>query len=98
MIHIVEWMPEAEITFNENIEYLAKKWNLEVIISFLDRVDEVINHIGENPFLYPSYKEYKDVRKCPVTKQITLFYRIKETQIHLLTFWNNFQHPDRLKL
>ncbi len=71
MSYNIEWKPEAEITFNENIEYLAREWTLEVINNFLDRVDEVINSIGENPFLYSTYKDYKDykdVRKCPVTK------------------------------
>lgn len=98
MSYAISWMPEAEKTFNENIEYLARQWTLDVINNFLDRVDEVIETIEKNPFLYPTYREYDNIRKCPVTKQITLFYRIKDKQVDLLTFWNNYQNPESLNL
>jgi len=54
MKRLVIWLPEAEFTFNENINFLARKWNLEVINNFLDRVDEVIDNITENPYVYPA--------------------------------------------
>ena len=94
----VIWMPEAERSFNDNIEYLSDKWTLQVINEFLDRVDFVIDQISENPYLYPPYEKRDDVRKCPLTKQITLYFKIKDNQIDLLTFWNNYQDPDKLNL
>jgi plasmid stabilization system protein ParE len=92
------WLPEAEETFNKNIEYLSEKWTVQVINDFLDRVDEAIGHIAENPYLYAAHENREDIRKCPVTKQITLYFKILENKIDLLTFWNNYQDPDKLNL
>jgi len=98
MKRLVIWLPEAEFTFNENINFLARKWNLEVINNFLDRVDEVIDNIAENPYVYPAYENDKNIRKCVVTKHISLYYKILENRIDLLTFWNNYQNPDDFEL
>lgn len=46
---VVNWTDEAKYTFNENIEYLSKEWDLTTINKFLDRVDEVQESISENP-------------------------------------------------
>jgi plasmid stabilization system protein ParE len=92
------WLPEAEKTFNANIEYLSEKWTVQVINDFLDRVDEAIVHIVENPYMYASHNNREDIRKCPLTKQTTLYFKIKEQGIDLLTFWNNYQDPDKLDL
>ena len=92
------WLPEAEKSFNKNIEYLSERWTVQVINNFLDRVDEAIARIAENPYLYPSHENKEDIRKCPITKQITLYFRILEGRIDLLTFWNNYQDPNKLEL
>ncbi|HNP20407.1 MAG TPA: hypothetical protein PKL31_18365 [Fulvivirga sp.] len=51
MNYEVIWTKESEITFNNNIEYLSRVWDLAAINTFLDRVDEVIERIIQNPKL-----------------------------------------------
>ena len=45
MSTIITWTKEAEISFNENIEYLIKSWDNFTINKFLDRVDAVIERM-----------------------------------------------------
>ncbi|MEQ9423684.1 MAG: type II toxin-antitoxin system RelE/ParE family toxin [Cyclobacteriaceae bacterium] len=92
MIQVV-WTAEAEKTLDQNLQYLESNWNLKVINNFLDRVDHTINLISEHPLMYPTYKEFKDIRKAPVTKQIILYYKVSPGSIELLSFWNAFQNP-----
>ena len=90
---------EFELTFDRNLIYLAKEWNDKIIEQFLDRVDNVIREIRENPFLFPSHEYEKNVRKVIINKRIILYYRIvDDSSIELLTFRNTYQNPKEQKL
>ncbi|HTN20047.1 MAG TPA: hypothetical protein VL125_06210 [Pelobium sp.] len=39
--HIL-WSNEAELTFENNLEYLEREWDTKTIINFIDRVDEIL--------------------------------------------------------
>jgi plasmid stabilization system protein ParE len=95
----VIWTPEASQTFNSNLDYLMSEWGDQVTSDFLTRVDEVVSNIKSNPEIYPLVSKADQVHRCVVVKQITLYYRVVSSErIDLLTFWNNFQHPESLKL
>lgn len=92
------WTAESKKTFDQNLEYLAKEWNNQIMNNFLDRVEEVLEQIIKNPQLYSLHRPADHVYKCVVHKRIILYYKIvNENHIHLLTFWNTYRHPDKLK-
>ena len=93
------WTPEAKDSFSQNLDYLLAEWGDQVTSDFLDRVDEVILRLSKNPKIYPVINPSDNIHRCVVVKQISLYYRIvSTTQIDLITFWNNFQNPEKLKL
>ena len=94
----VIWMPEAIETFAQNISYLKEEWNEDVVANFLDKTDETISYIKANPWLYPLINKKKKIHKCLVVRQVSLYYKISESSIDLITFWNNYQNPKKLKL
>lgn len=99
MTYTIIWTPKSQETFRANIEYLSKEWEPAVLNDFLDRVREIILKIQSTPLLFPLYKKNKSARRCVVTEQITLYYRIvDESTIDLITFWNVYQNPKKLKL
>ena len=93
----VIWSPVARVTYYQILEYLEQNWTTKEIESFITRVEYVVQHIGENPLQYPASKE-KNIHRCVVVKQISLFFRVKEGNIELLVFWDNRQDPATLKL
>ena len=94
----VFWTTEAEETFNQNISYLEEEWNAAVIENFIYKTEEAINAIAQHPFIFPSINKRKQIHKCLVVKQVSVYYQILENRIDLLTFWNNYQNPKKLKL
>ena len=96
----INWTSESEKTFSQNLEYLSKEWNNVVINHFLDRVEEVLEKIKSSPRLYPQYRSADNIYKCVVHERIILYYKLKEEEgvIDLLTFWNTYQDPNKLKL
>lgn len=93
------WTQEAITTFELNIEFLKNRWTEREIKRFVLKTQETILLIQKNPLLFPISKKSKQIRKTLIVKQISLFYRFSSeiNTIYLLTFWNNFQNPKKLK-
>ena len=51
--YTVIWSPTARLTYYQILEYLVEKWTFKELEAFIDRTEEVINHICSNPLLYP---------------------------------------------
>lgn len=97
MLQII-WTELAKIEYWENIEYLEREWTLNDVYNFMDKTDDLIGLLAKKNLTFKP-TNYKGIFQVPVTKQITLFYRILENkEVELLRFWNNYQEPNKLKL
>jgi plasmid stabilization system protein ParE len=95
----INWTSESEKTFNQNLEYLSKEWDNVVMNRFLDRVEEVLAKIKSAPRLYPLHSPSENIHKCVVHERIILYYKVVDDEvIDLLTFWNTYQDPAKLKV
>jgi plasmid stabilization system protein ParE len=91
------WSPTAKLSYYNILEYLEDKWTQKEILAFVKRTEQVINHIYNNPSLYP-YSVESDTHKSVVVTQITLFYRVKDNVIELLIFWDSRQDLAKIAL
>ncbi len=99
MSYNITWTKRALLSFEVNLEYLGKDWTLAVTNEFLDDVQDALQNIEDNPFLYLIHNKAKKIHKCIINKRITLYYRIyNKNEINLITFWNTTQNPAKLKL
>lgn len=99
MSYSIRWTTEAAKTLNQNLDYLSKEWDEKVINSFLDQIEEVLENIQVNPYLYSIHSSTDKVYKCVIHKRMILYYRIvDEHHIDLLTFWNTYQNLSNLRL
>lgn len=95
----INWTPEAERTFAQNLEYLTYRWDNKVITDFINKVNDTLQVIASNPKAFPLHNLTLSIHKCVITSQITVYYRlVNDSAIDLLTFWNNYQNPSKLKL
>lgn len=90
------WTADAMNDYHTNIEFLLERWTTDVAQEFIEQVEDILALIVVFPEMYP-LSDYKNVRKAVIRKQISLFYRIDGENILLLRFWNNYQHPEKLK-
>lgn len=94
----IHWTQEAIDSFADNISYLRNEWNEKVIQDFIENTEATLILIEKNPLLFPAVNKKKIFRKCLIVKQISLYYKIKKDRIDLISFWNNYQNPKKLKL
>ena len=92
------WTPEAERTFQAQLDYLEENWPEVTLRKFIDRVFEVIDQLEERPEIYPAYRPDKRIHRGVINPYVTLYYKIKEEQIDLLLFWPNRQDPGKFPL
>jgi plasmid stabilization system protein ParE len=89
--------PEAIKQLDLILDYLEKNWNEAVINQFLFRLVKDFNIISEFPHSFPVSNKRKQLRKCVLSKQHSLFYIVRKNKIHIVSIFDNRQSPDKLK-
>ncbi len=97
-IYKIIWSDEAYKNLQNIVDYLGKFWTSREIRKFAKLLEKQLILIKRNPALYPYSNKSRSIRKSVLTRQITLYYKIMDTEIHLITLFDNRQSPDKLKL
>jgi len=92
----VRWTSIAKRDYHQNIAFLLKKWSTKEAKNFIVRVDYCLGIIAKNPSAFKRIG-VQDIHVVPVTKHISIFYHVKNKEIIILRFWNNFQNPKKTR-
>lgn len=90
-----KWSKEAESKVNEILLYLVTNWTEREAFKFLLKTEKVVSMIIKRPLIYPIFKN--DIRKAVISKQVTLYYRVKNRNLLVVTLFDNRQNPNKLK-
>ena len=91
------WSDEALQGLKRIIEYLEQRWTQKEIKKFARLLDKQLNIIKDNPLIFPQSNKSRGIRKSVLSKQTSIYYKVKENKIYLLTLFDNRQDPNRLK-
>jgi plasmid stabilization system protein ParE len=92
------WNEFARQDFYHNIDYLLMEWSEKEAQAFIDKVFDILFILEKGNVEFQKTSK-KDIRRCVITRQISLFYRIKDDDlIELLRFWNNVMDINKLNL
>ena len=92
------WTDEALQGLKQTIKQIELNWSQKEVSNFSRLLDKQIELIKENPGIYPYYDKSKDVKKCVLSKQTTLYYKVKSDTVFLLSVFDSRQDPNKLKL
>ncbi|MFM6947969.1 MAG: type II toxin-antitoxin system RelE/ParE family toxin [Aquirufa sp.] len=85
---------ELEIT----IEYLQANWTERELRNLAVEIEETLNLLSHNPNLFQATDARKDIRRVVIAKHNTLYYRVKDNSIEIISFFSNRQNPMKRKL
>ena len=91
------WSPQARKDYWQNIEFLEAEWTFEDVMNFIEKVDDTISLLLKGNVKFIS-THFKNVDKVVITKHSTLYYRLNETSLELIRFWNTYQDLENFKL
>jgi plasmid stabilization system protein ParE len=93
----VIWSPASREEYAEILQYVDNEFGTDAALKVMDKIEATVEHIAAFPRAYPFSDIRPDIRKAVISRQTSLLYRITETQIQLLHFWDNRQDPRRLE-
>lgn len=89
----VRFSTQAAETYDAIIAQLNIRWGTKFVERFEQQVTQTIGLISASPTLYALADFGMDVRRCVLHKNCSMFYRVYETHITILYFWDNRQAP-----
>ena len=95
---------KREIIFSKNaekslidlLEYLELKWSIKVKDKFISKLDKSIYLIQKEPEIFTKSQINKNIYKCVLNKQITIFYRFNTEEIQILSLFDTRQNPTKI--
>ena len=61
-------------------------------------MEETLLLISHNPYLFQVSKVKKDILRVVILTYNTLYYRVNNNQIEIISFFSNRQNPKKRKL
>lgn len=90
------WSDEALKNLKNILAYLEENWTHKEINKFALLLDHQLNLISNQPFLFPKSEKSKGLRKSVLTKQTTIYYRLKGYEIQIMSLFDNRQDPNKM--
>ena len=98
MAYPVRYSTRAYIEYEDILEYISGKFGIAIAAKVDTYFEEVVNQISINPFLYPYSEKKKNMRRCVINYQTTLYYRFIGEYVELVSFRGNKMNPKTLGL
>ena len=92
------WTDHALSELEQTIEYLENKWTERELRIFSAKLDHTIELISKSPEMFPSSLEKKGIRKAVVEKYNTLYYRINNENVEIISLFSNRKNPNKKKI
>lgn len=92
------WTDHALSELENTIIYLEENWTERELKNFSHELDHIIELISKNPELFQISGKRNNVRRVVVAKFNTLYYRIKNDSVEILSFFSNRQDSDKIRL
>ena len=93
----IRWTDHALSERNKTFEYLEENFTQRELRSLSVEIEKVVKLIAQNPYLFP-VSDINDVRKAVVLRFNSLYYRVQNDSIEVLSFFSNRQNPKSRKL
>lgn len=93
MARSIVWTSRASNKFDQIIEYLEVEWGSALARQFVSRTYSIIDLLVEWPNLGKNEHKQFQIRGFSLSKYNRIFYRVSNTEIIILNFFDNRQNP-----
>ncbi len=90
------WTEAASISYQEYLSFLSQSWNEEVVNIFRQLLQNKIEGLKKFPKGCTYYTRSKNIRRCLIHKNVSLYYHYFDDTLLLLLIWDNRRNPDEL--
>ena len=83
------WSPVAEVEYLNILKYIIENWSVNDAGNFDDKTNSLIEKNTTYHNLCPK-SEITNFRKCVITSQTSMIYRINSNNIEIISFVSNY--------
>jgi plasmid stabilization system protein ParE len=94
----IRYSQRARSEYKELLTYVILNFGIQKATEIDAVFEKLIHQISENPKMYSLFDEHKNIRKCVISKQTSLYYRISGKYIELVSFRGNLMNPVKTNL
>ncbi|MDR0874488.1 MAG: type II toxin-antitoxin system RelE/ParE family toxin [Prevotellaceae bacterium] len=96
----IEWASDAERNLSAIFDYLESRWSEREISNFAELLETYLHTISQNPATFPYYDRKKNIRRCVLSPQTTIYYKeiTFENRVVIIALFNNRQNPKTLRI
>jgi plasmid stabilization system protein ParE len=96
-IYKLVWSEEALKNLRNIFDYLETNWTLRESQKFSRLLEKQIKRIEKNPYLFAESKVLNGLRKSVLSPQTSMYYRLNNNEIQIVTLFDNRQNPEKLE-
>ena len=90
------WTDHALSELNKTIQYLEENWTDKELGNLSLELEHTVELISKTPEIFQASK--RNTRRAIVAKYNSLYYRINDDSIEIISFFSNRQDPGKIKL
>ncbi len=90
------WTDEAIANLEEILDYLNEEWSEKEIEKFKNKLSRQLNIIQRFPKMFPTSRQFGNLRKAGLSKQTTIYYELQGNTIFLISIFINDRDLSRL--
>ena len=94
----VIWSPRANAAYRRQISWLETNQNAKAVLRYLHEVADAIDSISNPLARYRPVLDFPDTYQFPLNRHTILYYRIKGSNIRIVSIFDTRQDPDKRKL
>lgn len=94
----VVWSDNALAELKDIISYLESNWTKKEITKFFKKLEKTINQISINPLMFPKTEKKESVRRCVISKQLTMYYQTDNNYLYIISLFDNRRDPKTRKI
>ncbi|MEY4902999.1 MAG: hypothetical protein RLZZ292_814 [Bacteroidota bacterium] len=88
-MYTIYWTPNARESYAAILEFVIENFSLDAALSMDDKMENRLLALQKNRYLCPISEILPNIRKCVITPQLSLAYRVQNDKIELVSFFNN---------
>lgn len=92
------WTDFALKELEATIAYLEENWTEKELKNLATSIEETLSLIAQNPEIFQKSEIKNTIRSAIILSHNTLYYRVHNNQIEILSFFSNRQSPKKRKL
>ncbi len=91
----IDWTDEALNALELTLNYLEINWTDRELKQFSRNLEKTLRIISNHPEGFPQSFKNEAIRRCILSKQTTIYYKVMTDKILIISLFDNRQDPQK---